>query len=129
MMRPAARQLGLRGVACLCGCIRTCVKGVYAVPDISRDEVAHLARLSRLALSEAELDEFAGQLDSILHHVKAVAEVAADDVPPTANPSAITNVTRPDVIVPGLTPKQALAEAPNAEENRFAVPQILGESE
>ncbi|MDJ0391999.1 Asp-tRNA(Asn)/Glu-tRNA(Gln) amidotransferase subunit GatC [Rhodococcus sp. G-MC3] len=99
------------------------------MPDISRDEVAHLARLSRLALSEAELDEFAGQLDSILHHVKAVAEVATGDVPPTANPSEITNVTRPDIIVPGLTPAQALSSAPNAENDRFAVPQILGESE
>ncbi|AMY24810.1 Glutamyl-tRNA(Gln) amidotransferase subunit C [Rhodococcoides fascians] len=106
-----------------------CVKGVYAVPDISRDEVAHLARLSRLALSDAELDEFAGQLDSILHHVKTVAEVATDDVAPTANPSDIVNVTRPDVIVPGLTPEQSLSGAPNAEEGRFAVPQILGESE
>ena len=99
------------------------------MPDISRDEVAHLARLSRLALSEAELDEFAGQLDSILHHVKAVSEVAADKVTPTANPGAIANVSRPDVIVPGLTPGQALSGAPNAEEDRFAVPQILGESE
>ena len=99
------------------------------MPDISRDEVAHLARLSRLALSDAELDEFAGQLDSILHHVKAVAEVATDDVPPTANPSEIVNVTRPDTIGPGLTPEQSLAGAPNAEEGRFAVPQILGESE
>ncbi|MCZ4518673.1 Asp-tRNA(Asn)/Glu-tRNA(Gln) amidotransferase GatCAB subunit C [Rhodococcus sp. 14-2483-1-1] len=99
------------------------------MPDISRDEVAHLARLSRLALSDAELDEFAGQLDSILHHVKAVAEVATDDVPPTANPSEIVNVTRPDTTVPGLTPEQSLAGAPNAEEGRFAVPQILGESE
>ncbi|MCY4669852.1 MAG: aspartyl/glutamyl-tRNA amidotransferase subunit C, partial [Rhodococcus sp.] len=51
------------------------------MPAISRDEVAHLARLSRLALSDAELDEFAGQLDSILNHVKVVTEVAADDVP------------------------------------------------
>lgn len=97
--------------------------------DISRDEVAHLARLSRLALSDAELDEFAGQLDSILHHVKAVSEVAAEDVAPTANPSDIVNVTRPDAIVPGLTPEQSLAGAPNAEEGRFAVPRILGDSE
>lgn len=129
MTSATVRPLGLDGVACLCDRIDTCVKGVYAVPDISRDEVAHLARLSRLALSEAELDEFAGQLDSILHHVKAVAEVATGDVPPTANPSEITNVTRPDVIVPGLTPAQALSSAPNAEDDRFAVPQILGESE
>lgn len=100
-----------------------------AVPAISRDEVAHLARLSRLALSDAELDEFAGQLDSILNHVKVVTEVVADDVPPMANPNAVTNVTRPDVIVPGLTPEQALSGAPAVEQDRFAVPQILGEGE
>ena len=100
-----------------------------AVPAISRDEVAHLARLSRLALSDAELDEFAGQLDSILNHVKVVTAVAADDVPPMANPNAVTNVTRPDVIVPGLTPEQALSGAPAVEQDRFAVPQILGEGE
>lgn len=99
------------------------------MPAISRDEVAHLARLSRLALSEAELDEFAGQLDSILSHVKVVTEVGAEDVPPMANPNAVTNVTRPDVIVPGLTPEQALSGAPSVELDRFAVPQILGESE
>ncbi|MFF0814366.1 Asp-tRNA(Asn)/Glu-tRNA(Gln) amidotransferase subunit GatC [Rhodococcus sp. NPDC003318] len=99
------------------------------MPAISRDEVAHLARLSRLALTDAELDEFAGQLDSILSHVKAVAEVATDDVPPTANPYALTNVTRPDVIVPGLTPEQALSGAPAVEQERFAVPQILGEEQ
>jgi aspartyl-tRNA(Asn)/glutamyl-tRNA(Gln) amidotransferase subunit C len=104
-------------------------KGLIAVPAISRDEVAHLARLSRLALSEAELDQFAGQLDSILNHVKTVAEVAADDVPPTANPNPVTNVTRPDVIVPSLTPEQALSGAPAAEEGRFQVPQILGEEQ
>ncbi len=104
-------------------------KGAHAVPAISRDEVAHLARLSRLALSDEELDQFAGQLDSILNHVKAVSEVAADDVPPTANPNPVTNVTRPDVIVPGLTPEQALSGAPAVEQDRFAVPQILGEEE
>ncbi|WP_241387079.1 Asp-tRNA(Asn)/Glu-tRNA(Gln) amidotransferase subunit GatC [Rhodococcus sp. CH91] len=99
------------------------------MPAISRDEVAHLARLSRLALTDAELDEFAGQLDSILNHVKAVSEVAADDVAPMANPNAVTNVTRPDVIAPGLTPEEALSGAPAVEENRFSVPQILGEGE
>lgn len=99
------------------------------MPAISRDEVAHLARLSRLALGDDELDQFAGQLDSILNHVKAVSEVAADDVPPTANPNPVTNVTRPDVVVAGLTPEQALSGAPAVEQDRFAVPQILGEGE
>lgn len=98
------------------------------MPAISRDEVAHLARLSRLALSDAELDEFAGQLASILDHVKAVSEVAADDVPGTAHPAPTANVTRPDVRVTCLTPQQALSGAPAVEDGRFCVPQILGEA-
>lgn len=96
---------------------------------ISRDEVAHLARLSRLALSEDELDQFAGQLDSILSHVQTISEVAAADVPATSSPDPVTNVTRADEVRPGLTPHQALAGAPAAEEQRFLVPQILGEGE
>nr|WP_228536512.1 Asp-tRNA(Asn)/Glu-tRNA(Gln) amidotransferase subunit GatC [Nocardia sp. XZ_19_231] len=99
-----------------------------AVPAISRDEVAHLARLSRLALTDAELDQFAGQLDSILSHVQTITEVAAD-VPATASPNPTTNVTRSDVVVTGLTPEQALDQAPAVEEQRFLVPQILGEGE
>ncbi|MFE3443687.1 Asp-tRNA(Asn)/Glu-tRNA(Gln) amidotransferase subunit GatC [Nocardia sp. NPDC059180] len=99
------------------------------MPAISRDEVAHLARLSRLALTEGELDQFAGQLDSILSHVRTISEVAAADVPATASPNPATNVTRPDVVVPGLTPGEALSGAPAEEEQRFVVPQILGEAE
>ncbi|MGW5384537.1 Asp-tRNA(Asn)/Glu-tRNA(Gln) amidotransferase subunit GatC [Nocardia sp. NBC_01329] len=96
---------------------------------ISRDEVAHLARLSRLALSEDELDQFAGQLDSILSHVRTISEVAAADVPATSSPDPVTNVTRADEVRPGLTPGQALSGAPAAEDQRFLVPQILGEGE
>lgn len=96
---------------------------------ISRDEVAHLARLSRLALGDDELDAFAGQLDAILGHVKAVSEVDVSDVDATAGPLAVTNVTRPDVIIPGLDPESALAEAPSSEQSRFAVPRILGEEQ
>jgi aspartyl-tRNA(Asn)/glutamyl-tRNA(Gln) amidotransferase subunit C len=98
-------------------------------PAISRDEVAHLARLSRLALTDAELDQFAGQLDSILGYVKAISQLPIDDVEATASPNPVTNVTRPDVVTPGLTPEQALAAAPAVEEQRFMVPQILGEGE
>lgn len=94
---------------------------------ISRDEVAHLARLSRLALTDEELDHYATQLDSILTHVASITEVAADDVPPTAHPAQLDNVLRVDVVTPGLTREQALAEAPAVEQDRFAVPQILGE--
>ncbi|PPJ20133.1 Asp-tRNA(Asn)/Glu-tRNA(Gln) amidotransferase subunit GatC [Nocardia nova] len=95
---------------------------------ISRDEVAHLARLSRLALTDEELDLYAGQLDSILSHVQVITEVAAD-VPATASPNPTANVTRPDVVVPGLSPDKALSGAPAVDEQRFMVPQILGEGE
>ncbi|GAB10690.1 aspartyl/glutamyl-tRNA(Asn/Gln) amidotransferase subunit C [Gordonia araii NBRC 100433] len=94
---------------------------------ISRDEVAHLARLSRLALTEDELDHYATQLDSILTHVASISEVAADDVSPTAHPAELANVLRADEVVPGLTRDEALSGAPAVEQDRFAVPQILGE--
>jgi aspartyl-tRNA(Asn)/glutamyl-tRNA(Gln) amidotransferase subunit C len=94
---------------------------------ISRDEVAHLARLARLAVTDAELDLFAGQLDVILGSVARVGEVAADDIPPTSHAVPLQNVFRPDELRPGLTQEQALAGAPAAEDGRFRVPQILGE--
>ncbi|GAB3871678.1 Asp-tRNA(Asn)/Glu-tRNA(Gln) amidotransferase subunit GatC [Dactylosporangium cerinum] len=94
---------------------------------ISREEVAHLARLARLAVTDDELDTFAGQLDVILQAVAQVGEVAAVDVPPTSHSVPLTNVFRDDVVVPGLTRDEALSGAPDAEENRFRVPRILDE--
>ena len=97
--------------------------------QISRDEVARLAKLARLALTDDELDSFAGQLDAILGHVSQVQAVDVTGVDPTGNPLKDINVTRPDVIEPCLTQEQALAEAPEAIDGRFAVPRILGEPE
>jgi aspartyl-tRNA(Asn)/glutamyl-tRNA(Gln) amidotransferase subunit C len=94
---------------------------------ISRAEVAHLARLARLALSDDELDRFAGQLDVIITSVARVAEVAADDIPPTSHSVPLTNVMRDDVARPGLTQAEALSGAPAAEQGRFRVPRILDE--
>jgi aspartyl-tRNA(Asn)/glutamyl-tRNA(Gln) amidotransferase subunit C len=94
---------------------------------LTRDEVAHLARLARLAVTEAELDVFAGQFEVILGAVARVGEVAADDIPPTSHAVPLQNVFRPDVRRPGLDQEQALAGAPAAEDGRFRVPQILGE--
>src|SRR6476620_3913004 len=91
---------------------------------ITRDEVAHLARL---ALTDRELDLFAGQLDVILGAVARVGEVAADEIPPTSHAVPLENVFRTDERRPGLTQEQALACAPAAEGGRFRVPQILGE--
>jgi aspartyl-tRNA(Asn)/glutamyl-tRNA(Gln) amidotransferase subunit C len=99
------------------------------VSQISRDEVAHLARLARLALTEAELDSFSGQLDAILTHVSQIQAVDVTGIEPTGNPLRDVNVTRPDEIAPCLTQHEALAEAPEAVDGRFAVPRILGEPE
>jgi len=94
---------------------------------ISREEVAHLARLARLAVDDAELDTFAGQLDVILQSVARVGEVAADDIPPTSHSVPLTNVLRDDVVVPCLSREDALAMAPDRAEDRFRVPRILDE--
>jgi aspartyl-tRNA(Asn)/glutamyl-tRNA(Gln) amidotransferase subunit C len=94
---------------------------------ITRDEVAHLARLSRLALSEQELDHFAGQLDVIIASVARVQEVAAEGIPPMTHALPVTNVFRDDVIVPPLGAQAALDQAPASEQDRFRVPRILTE--
>lgn len=97
--------------------------------QISRDDVAHLARLARLTLTDGELMSFAGQLDAILAHVSAIQAVDVTGVEATDNPLKDLNVTRPDVIVPSLTQDQALAAAPKAVDGRFGVPRILGEAQ
>ncbi|WP_432562949.1 Asp-tRNA(Asn)/Glu-tRNA(Gln) amidotransferase subunit GatC [Kineococcus sp. SYSU DK003] len=94
---------------------------------ISRSEVEHLARLARIDMTDEELDRMAGQLDAVLDAVAQVAQVATDDVPATSHPVPLTNVTRPDVVRPGLTAEEALAGAPASEDGRFRVPMILGE--
>jgi aspartyl-tRNA(Asn)/glutamyl-tRNA(Gln) amidotransferase subunit C len=95
---------------------------------ITRDEVAHLARLARLALDETELDHLSGQLDVILNAVARVREVAAADIPPTSHAVALTNVFRPDTLCPSLPRDEVLSAAPAAEEGRFRVPRILDEA-
>ena len=96
---------------------------------ISREEVAHLARLSRLAVTDEELDRFAGQLDVILQAVARVGEVAAADIPPTSHAVPLTNVLRDDVVGDCLTRDEALAGAPDQAEGRYRVPRILDEEE
>ena len=88
-----------------------------------------MARLARLALTDSELDSFAGQLDAILGHVSQIQAVDVTDVEPTDNPLKSVNITRPDAVEPCLTQDQAVAQAPKAVDGRFAVPRILGEPE
>lgn len=94
---------------------------------ISRDDVAHLARLARLAVTDDELDLFAGQLDVILGAVARVGEVAAADIPPTTHAVPLENVLRPDEVRPCLPREDVLAGAPAVEDHKFRVPRILSE--
>ena len=90
-------------------------------------DVASLARLARIELTEAELKVLAPQLDVILESVAQVSEVAAQDIPPTSHALPLTNVFREDELRPSLPRGEVLAGAPAAEQMRFRVPRILGE--
>ncbi|HEX2042017.1 MAG TPA: Asp-tRNA(Asn)/Glu-tRNA(Gln) amidotransferase subunit GatC [Acidimicrobiales bacterium] len=95
---------------------------------ISRDDVAHVAGLARLRLTDEELDRFTEQLGAVLDHAADVAALDTSGVPPTAHPLPLVNVLRPDTVVPGLDRDEVLAQAPAAEDGRFRVPRILGEA-
>jgi aspartyl-tRNA(Asn)/glutamyl-tRNA(Gln) amidotransferase subunit C len=96
---------------------------------ISREEVRHLADLARIELVDAELDHLAPQLSVIVESVASIREAAAEDIPPTSHPLPVVNVFREDVVRPSLTAEQALSGAPAVEEQRFAVPRILGDEQ
>ncbi len=92
-------------------------------------DVARLAALARIDLSDAELGVLAPQLDQILDSVARVQQAGADDVPGTSHPLPLTNVVRPDVVVPPLGAEAALAGAPAVQDGRFRVPQILADDQ
>jgi aspartyl-tRNA(Asn)/glutamyl-tRNA(Gln) amidotransferase subunit C len=102
---------------------------MVVMPEISRDEVAHLADLARIDLTAEELDHLAPQLSVILESVASISGVAGEDVPPTSHALPLTNVFRDDVVTPSLTPEQALSGAPEVEAQRFSVPRILGDEQ
>ena len=95
--------------------------------SLSRDDVANLARLARIEMTDEELENLTTEFGVILHAVARVQEVATTDVPATSHPLPLKNIFRSDVVVPSLTPEEALSGAPASEEQRFRVPQILGE--
>ena len=88
-------------------------------------DIEHVARLARLELTDEEKVRLREQLGAILEHAAKVGEVAAEDVPPTAYAIARSNVFRPDELVPSLPVEEVLANAPEAEANRFKVPRIV----
>ena len=98
-----------------------------ATTAITRADVAHLAQLAHLAVTDEELDLFAGQLDVILGAVARVTEVAAHDIRPTSHAVPLENVYRADEVRPSLARQAVLAGAPAVEDEKFRVPRILAE--
>lgn len=97
------------------------------MPTLDRDEVARVADLARIDLSDAEIDRLAGELQVIVASVEKVSEIATPDVPATSHPVPLVNTMRADEPEAPLPVEDVLAGAPEAEDGKFAVPQILGE--
>lgn len=94
---------------------------------LTRDDVAKVAGLARLDLTETELDRYTEQLGAVLDHAEDVASLDLDGVPPTAHPLPLVNVLRADTVVDGVDREEVLSQAPSVEDRRFRVPAILGE--
>lgn len=88
-------------------------------------DIAHVARLARLGLDEADLEVYRRQLGAILEHAARVQSVATEDVEPTTHPLGITNAFRPDEVRPSLDRAEVLSQAPEAVDGYFAVPPAL----
>lgn len=87
-----------------------------------------MARLSRLRLTDQEVDSLAGELSSILDHVDRLAEVDIEGVEPTSHVVPLENVLRDDVPRPSLERDRALAQAPDPHDGAFRVPSPQAEA-
>ncbi|MFF2495112.1 Asp-tRNA(Asn)/Glu-tRNA(Gln) amidotransferase subunit GatC [Agromyces sp. NPDC058064] len=97
--------------------------------EISAEQVAHLANLARIALTDEEIGHLTTELAQIMQAVEKVSEVATPDVPPTSHPIPMQNVYRDDVVGNTLTAEEALSGAPESDGSRFVVTAILGEEQ
>ena len=95
--------------------------------EITPDLVRHLASLSRIDVTDSEVELFAGQLGLIVESMTAIRAAVSGDVPATSHPIPMANVFREDVVEPSLTQKQALSAAPDSADGRFRVHAILDE--
>ena len=104
-----------------------CCAGILRpMASLSREDVAHVAHLARLGLSEDEISRLHGQLDHILDQYTVLATLDTDGIPPTAQTIEVETILREDVVMPGLTVDEALAGAPERIGDHLVVPAILG---
>ena len=92
---------------------------------ISIEDVEHVAKLARLALTIEEKKTFRRQLSDVLEHARIISEVDTSDVPPTSHTLPLVNVFREDRVWPSLPPDEVTGNAPWAENGLFRVPRII----
>lgn len=92
---------------------------------LSREEVLHIARLARIALTEEEITRLSNQLSNLLEHFQVLQEVNTDNVPPTAQSVELQSVMREDIIEPSMPVEDVLANAPRREDDHFRVRAVL----
>jgi aspartyl-tRNA(Asn)/glutamyl-tRNA(Gln) amidotransferase subunit C len=92
---------------------------------LSREEVLHIARLARVALTDAEITRLSEQLSNLLEHFEVLQQVDTTDVPPTSQSVALQSVMREDVVAPSLPAEDVLANAPRREGDSFRVRAVL----
>ena len=96
--------------------------------EITKQEVERVAKLARLAMTEAETATYSQQLNQIVAYVQKLKTFSTEGIDPTSVLLEETNVFRPDEPEPSLSEDQALKNAPDAEDHRFRVPRIIQES-
>jgi aspartyl-tRNA(Asn)/glutamyl-tRNA(Gln) amidotransferase subunit C len=92
---------------------------------VSREEVLHIARLARVALTEDEITRLSEQMSNLLDNFEILQQVNTDNVPPTAQSVALQSVMRDDEVTPSLPPGDILANAPRRDEDCFRVKPVL----
>ena len=92
---------------------------------ISREDVLHIARLARIALTEEEITRLSQQLSDLLENFEILQQVDTNDIPPTSQSIALQNVMTGDEVSASLPQSEVLANAPRKEENFFRVKAVL----
>ncbi len=92
---------------------------------MKKEEIDHVAKLARLALTDEEKLKYSDQLSKILGHMERLNELSVEGVEPTAHALPLTNVWREDHVTPSLPQAEALKNAPDPDHNFFKVPRIL----
>ncbi len=93
---------------------------------LSKEEILKIAKLSRLKLSDADIESFSGRLDELLHHMEDLKALDLSDVSPMTGVEDAPTVLREDIPQPSLSHEQAFANAPDVENDHFVIPKVIG---